>query len=278
LEAHASEVRFLNETLPQPTEERKREFGALIDQIISKFQSSAQVHGAVFSYEINWNSSGIGAFTQRLNNGTVWQISFYDGILRLPFATNDVITLIACHEIGHHIGGFPFKENGWAAAEGQADYFSTHACAPKLWIDQKEKNAAFRTKVSSQLAVKCNESFSEEWRRDICYRSAVAMESMVLYEGYGTKKPPALALKEKTTVPTTLLMHPSPQCRIDTQMAAIFCPLAFDFAYIPGHFSRGENTRTAELDSQRFICSNKSGRAVAARPRCWFAPLEEENE
>ncbi len=276
--ARASAVRPFLEQLPPPSKQRQIEFEILIDRIISFFQSSAQAHGAKFSREIFWNSSGIGAFTQRLDYGTNWRISFYDGILRLPFVNDDVITLVACHEIGHHIGGYPFKENGWSSAEGQADYFATHACLPKVWKDQRERNESFVSMVKTDFRKKCDESFAEVWRRQICYRSTVAMEHMVHYEGYGKKTQPKLSLKDKTKVISTQLMHPSPQCRIDTQLAGIFCGMLFDFENIPGHFNRGENTLSAEQESNRFICTTKSMQPDAARPRCWFAPLGVEFE
>ena len=38
---------------------------------------------------------------------------------------------IYCHELGHFIGGAPFKKNPgstWASTEGQADYWATSVC------------------------------------------------------------------------------------------------------------------------------------------------------
>jgi hypothetical protein len=63
------------------------------------------------------------------------------------------MTLIICHELGHHVGGFPFVSGTpfggyWAATEGQSDYYSTQVCARTMWDKETAINAGFTERVS----------------------------------------------------------------------------------------------------------------------------------
>jgi hypothetical protein len=104
------------------------------------------------------------------------------------------------------------------------------------------------------------------------------MDSIVLYEGFGVKNPPKLNTPDKTEVQSTFLRHPQPQCRVDTELAGMLCPVTFDLLHIPGYFSKGENTIAAEKDSNSYVCSRNENGLPTARPRCWFAPLENNYE
>lgn len=53
-----------------------------------------------------------------------------------------------CHELGHHLGGAPFKPDiSWMSTEGQADYFSGSTCLKKIWRDEDN------FKIVSQLLI-----------------------------------------------------------------------------------------------------------------------------
>jgi hypothetical protein len=258
------------------SEAEKQHFVQLIESVLSAFQPAAAKHNAVLSYEVNWNSSGAGAFTLRRNGGRDWHILFYDGLIRLPYVTDDLVQMIACHEVGHHIGGYPFKENGWAAAEGQADYFSTHACLPKLWQTEQQKNSTFRDRVNPSIRSWCEAAFPTQERRDICFRTGFAMEAARLYEGNGNPNSPRFDTPDSSMVTETFLMHPAAQCRLDTEIAGMLCNLPFDMFHIPGLGVTGQNTLDAERDSNRYICNSSPAadpRIQGNRPRCWFASL-----
>src|SRR6478609_9034269 len=76
---------------------------------------------------------------------TTYRVHMYGGLARRPEVTPDGFTLVVCHEVGHHFGGYPFVRDAyWAANDGQADYFSTLACARRLWQNQPADNALAR--------------------------------------------------------------------------------------------------------------------------------------
>jgi len=222
------------------------------------------------------NSSGAGAFTWRKNAGRVWEFHFYDGVLKIKNVTADVLSLIVCHELGHHLAGYPFKENNnWSAAEGQADYFSTHACAPRIWRDEQDINVRFAGRIPVEFKSRCDESFLDQPRRDICYRTVAAMDAMRFYEGSQSKKIPSLNHPDATRVGVTETGHPQAQCRIDTQLAGAFCRSEFDFSRVPGHLGAARNSAEAERDAAPSHCDGLQFAKYMRRPQCWFAPLTE---
>jgi hypothetical protein len=246
----------------------------LIGAVFSEFSEEIAAQSAATEVVFHRNSSGAGAFTWRKNAGRVWEFHFYDGVLKIKNVTSDVLSLIVCHELGHHLAGYPFKEdNNWSAAEGQADYFSTHACAPRIWRDEPELNALFASRIPVEFKTRCDESFLDQQRRDICYRTVAAMDAMRFYEGSQAKKLPALNQPDPTRVSVTNTRHPQPQCRIDTQLAGAFCSSEFDFSRVPGHLGAARNTAQAERDAAPSHCDGAQFAKYMRRPQCWFAPI-----
>ncbi|NBW82144.1 hypothetical protein EBR21_10375 [bacterium] len=242
---------------------------------MDQFAGEIRQLGARLQIEYHENSSGTGAFTLRKESGRVWEFHFYDGILKIKNVSEDVLSLIVCHELGHHLAGYPFKdESNWSAAEGQADYFSTHACAPRIWRDADGLNASFSTKISAALKGKCDDAYSSQQRRDLCYRTVFAVDTMRYYEGRNLKVVPSLDKPDPAMVSRTFTAHPAAQCRIDTQLAGAFCAREFDFSRVPGHLGVGLNTLAAERDAAPSHCDDSSLPFLMHRPRCWFASLE----
>ena len=252
-----------------------RKFRYLIDDVFDRFAVEIQKRGARAQIEYHENSSGTGAFTWRKEGGRVWEFHFYDGVLKTNKISDDVLSLIVCHELGHHLAGYPFKDDSnWSSAEGQADYFSTHACAPRLWREAHALNASFSTKISASMRNKCDDSFSAQPRRDLCYRTVFAVDTMRHYEGRHLKVLPSLDKPDPTSVSQTFTRHPAAQCRIDTQLAGAFCAREFDFSSVPGHLGVGRNTVEAERDAASSHCEEASLPYLMHRPRCWFASLD----
>jgi len=54
-------------------------------------------------------------------------LSIYGGLARQEGMTQDGLAFIACHELGHPLGGFPSNVTGFSF-EGQADYYATTKC------------------------------------------------------------------------------------------------------------------------------------------------------
>ncbi len=57
---------------------------------------------------------------------------FFGGLARLPEMSPEGAALILCHELGHGIAGPPLKRGSSSSVEGEADYFATYSCLPRL--------------------------------------------------------------------------------------------------------------------------------------------------
>jgi hypothetical protein len=198
----------------------------------------------------------------------------YGGLARREEINLDGLLLVACHEIGHHMAGYPFKGSSWAATEGQSDYYATHVCAKHFWREEIEANHQAALEVDPYGKAKCDATWFTDESRGICYRAVNASMSLGRLMAKLSNIPePQLDTPDTFEMPITMEGHPEPQCRLDTSFAGALCPLQVNDGSIPGrHNSAGQNSRPAELDAARFNCMSADSFVLAARPRCWFKP------
>jgi hypothetical protein len=248
-------------------------FHQLLDKVYQVYQPIIAAHGAKLVIERRWDDPTVNAVAGR--DGDVWKIRMYGGLARRPEVTPDGFQLVACHEIGHHLAGYPLKSGYWSASEGQADYFATQSCARELWRDDIEVNKAARNEVDPLGKSYCDQIWSTEAERDLCYRIVVAAISANRYRAKATEKPdPSIDTPNRSEVPDTIPSHPEVQCRLDTGLAGALCTVPFDRLYIPGLGSPpGQNRPIDEMDAGRFSCMRANSFDVGVRPRCWFRPL-----
>lgn len=117
------------------------------------------------------------------------RINLMGGILGHERMNDEALKLLLCHEIGHFLGGPPYKSRtGWSSTEGQADYYSAFFCARKF-------------------------SFTDE----AFIEAALALTS--IYAGVTMSQSPRLETCEETRVGRTNYGYPSVQCRLDTLIA-----------------------------------------------------------
>lgn len=214
-----------------------------------------------------------------------WQVQVTGGLARRPELSQDAFTLVVCHELGHHLGGFPFAASTpipipiespmlevWAANEGQADYFSAQSCSKKMWGAQLDKNAEFRTKVTAVAQKRCDTAYDTTEERDLCYRVTVAAESVSATMSALKQVPLTHFDTPNTNVVTkTDDAHPETQCRMDTLFQAALCKAVFNEKVIPGKkISAGANSMEAEKESAGYICTHSGGYEEGLRPTCWF--------
>lgn len=119
-----------------PSQISETQFKDVINRIRDAYSPVASRHGGNLMISGDWTSEKIFAGANQVF--MFWQVTVTGGLARQPDLTPDALALIVCHEVGHHLGGFPFRPatvpvmETWAANEGQADYFSTEACSRKL--------------------------------------------------------------------------------------------------------------------------------------------------
>jgi hypothetical protein len=247
------------------------QFNATIDEAIAYYGPFLKENfNANFKVNRLWTDSTVNASATQ--SGNTWTVNMYGGLARRPETTQDGFALVLCHEIGHHLGGYPFSSN-WAADEGSADYFSTLSCARDLWKNQKAKNALSRELITAYPKSLCDAQYSNEDDQNLCYRTLLGGKSLgsLLAALGGTKA--AYETPDKKVVSSTVHTHPAGQCRLDTYIAGALCTQDFDPSVIPGKdLGSKRNSKDAEAASGRFTCLRTEFK-VGPRPLCWFKPL-----
>ena len=266
-----------------PSNITETEFKQLIAELQKVYAPVVSAAGGKLSIAGQWKDETANAAAKQMF-GT-WQVQITGGLARRPELSPDAFTLVVCHELGHHLAGFPFAAAApipipisspllevWAANEGQADYFSVHSCSKKMWGAQLEKNAEFRTKVSAVAQKRCDAAYDATEERDLCYRVTVASESVSATMSALKQVPLAHFDTPNTNVVTkTDDAHPETQCRMDTLFQSALCKAVFNEKIIPGKkISAGANSIEAEKESALYTCTNSGGYQEGLRPTCWF--------
>jgi hypothetical protein len=239
------------------------EFNKLINRVTDKYDSIFKRHGLQLKIDGAWKKSEMNAYSDQL--GKKRFVYLYGGYARLAQMDKDTYLSVICHEIGHHLGGFPFAPGStWASSEGQADYFSTLKCM-KLILknDPENERVALSLDLPQQVKDLCRGQYPLEDDYFICLRSAMAAET------YG-KINAALATPDSRREisllsPTykkasfTNLSYPRPQCRVDTKFQGALCNVDINMAL-------------GFDDENKGACSIKNGHSLGSRPMCWFVP------
>lgn len=254
------------------------QFRQIIADITTAYSPAVATNGGKLSINGDWKNEKLNAgATQQFGN---WQVVITGGLARRPELTPDGFALITCHELGHHLGGFPFGSGGfnpggvWAASEGQADYFASQVCAKKLWRNDREKNASFRATVSDYVKERCDAVWGSEDEQNLCYRTMAGVDSTTHTMAVLMKKPiPEFQTPDPAKVDKNFSAHPQPQCRMDTGMQGALCTASWNENFIPGKKAPGGVEGIgAEEEAARASCTKSMGYILGMRPLCWFKP------
>jgi lipocalin len=252
------------------------EFRTLIQKAQSTYAPIVNRVGGRLTISGDWKNQTPNAAATQFQ-GT-WMVRVSGGLARHPEITADGLTLIICHELGHHLGGFslspqqhPF-EKPWAASEGQSDYFATHVCARRLWGSEVSVNRSFEKSVKQQIRELCDPVWRDQADRNLCYRTLTATDSVIATMAALKGVPmPNYATPDQKAVTETSYAHPAPQCRMDTALQGALCTASFNEATIPGkNASGGISGIEAEREAARNSCTAFSGFSTGLRPTCWF--------
>ena len=203
---------------------------------------------------------------------------FFGGLARHDAVTADGFMGVICHEIGHHLGGYPHRTS-WASNEGQSDYYATTKCLKAVWKGQESSKvlqkmydnievleALESVDLSSfHYAVeRCKESFQSKGKARValCARSAMGGLSLARLFASGGGVLPSIEKKSSHKVARTYHAHPEAQCRFDTYFAGSLCRKEF----------KGE---VGQVDKRDGFCHRNEEKAEYrehARPRCWYKP------
>lgn len=252
----------------------EQQFDAVVNRIQEQYTPFAKEFKTELVIVKHWSDGNVNAFAGRTNNE--WQIHVFGGLARRKEVTVDAFTLVACHEAGHLIGGYPFYRGEDLSSEGQADYFATQSCARSLWSNDIEENAKHAETVNLIAKKNCDDAWQADTDRHLCYRIADASGALGNLLAKLNGKKISFETPDKTVVKKTIDNdYPSAQCRLDTYLTAALCKTNLSGIKIPGFVGPGIVLPPLESEGIAFqeSCAQKH-QEIGFRPSCWFASVE----
>ena len=264
----------------EPTGISEIEFNTILDELSEVYTPVFNEIGQEFVINRLWENGQVNATAQQ--QGVDWVINMYGGLARHESATTDAFRIVACHEIGHHLGGSPRRNHWlwgltWASNEGQSDYYANFVCMKKLILEGQALDLEVSSPDLSQYKEEefeyahsvCSESYREEavleneadTNFSICLRTVLGGFSLGHILG-GEGSDHSLLTPDESEVSQTSDSHPRAQCRVDTYMQSSLCnidaPDVLD-----------------ESDANLNTCNRFDGFDYGLRPTCWYKPSAE---
>jgi hypothetical protein len=238
----------------------EQQYTAIMDRIQAMYASVVQQKGGTLVINRLWSDSTVNSSAEQ--KGSNWIINMYGGIARHPDTTVEGEALIACHEMGHHLGGAP-KGSGifggsWATNEGGADYFATLKCLRTFFSQDDNAAIISQAAIDPLVSSQCQAQYSSKGDQDICARISLSAES-VAYLFQDLKKEtthPKFSTPDASQVSQTNDDHPATQCRMDTYFSGSLCAV-------------GVNVPNSDSDYKAGSCVQGVDK-VGYRSRCWF--------
>lgn len=239
-------------------------FNSVLDRVEAIYAPIIAARGKQLSVERKWSDGTVNAYAQQ--SGNTWKISMFGGLARHVEATADAFAAVACHELGHHIGGAPKKGSlwggvSWASNEGQSDYFATSKCMRKFMEADDNQAVVAQMEIPAVVTERCEASFSNAEEIAMCQRGAMAGEALAkLLNSLRTgSQPVAFTTPDRSVASSTNHNHPAAQCRLDTYFAGAVCDKDVSLEPDAGDASAG-------------YCMRTDGYQDGVRPLCWFKP------
>jgi hypothetical protein len=245
-------------------------FNKVIDNISKFYAPIISARGGNLKVNRLWDNGTVNASAQR--QGSNYVLNMYGGLARHSFTTEDGFALVMCHELGHHLGGYPtagglLSLNSWASNEGQSDYFATMKCFRRVYENEDNASVIANMNVPATVSKKCSDSFKSTSEINLCIRGTMAgqvLANLLWALSNGQKE---LTGKPKPTIdtPNTNIViktdnaHPEAQCRLDTYFAGAICPVYFTEEF-------------GKKDPVTGACAQEKGDRFGFRPLCWYKP------
>lgn len=240
------------------------QFNKVMDRIELLYTPIVKAAGGNLKVVRNWTDGTVNAYAQQ--TGANWEIQMFGGLARHPAITEDAMAVVACHEIGHHIGGAPKVANfwsTWASNEGQSDYFAGLKCL-RLYYTEASNNEWIKANgatIPAYATDKCNLVWKQDNERITCLRTAMATYAVgVLFQDLREETvAPQFNTPDATKVVRMDDRHPGTQCRVDTYFNSGLCTKPVSEALSNSDYKAG-------------TCAQVNGATEGFRPLCWFKP------
>ncbi len=237
------------------TEEK---FNSVLNRIENFYRPVFAKRGARLVVQRSWSDGTVNAYADQ--SGTDWYIKMFGGMARHPAITADGFLLIACHEIGHHLGGAPKYPGRWASNEGQSDYFATLKCLREMFAPDDNVEIVRTLNVPAAVTRNCESSFGSAGEIAICSRSAMAgFAAAKVMQALGGSPNIAFGTPDPRVVSATDDRHPAAQCRLDTYYGGAICPVA-------------ASEPLSNTNPNVGTCAVETGAKRGTRPLCWYRP------
>lgn len=243
------------------------EYNSIFDKIRRIYTPIFAQSGFELLLESDWNDGTLQAFsTAKIKNPHRRKVYVSGGYARKNLQSKETLLTTICHEIGHHLGGYPqMSGQSWpASAEGQADYYATSKCMKLVLQDEValNKQIAESADVPEFVKDECSKQFSTSDEQNLCIRLAVASEK----QGQSFMSETMASFIHLDNMDTSKVdsidyTHPRASCRMTTLYQGALCNL---------------NPRTAFSINEELTggCHAKNGHQLGVRPLCWFLPKE----
>ena len=214
------------------------DYNFILDLIKDTYKPIVSNFDANLIIENEWDSPTVNAYAYK--QGRNWFVVLHGGLARREELNADSVAMVICHELGHHLGGYPFYPWSNMSNEGQSDYFSTGACFKK-YLEQ----TIFLGKIEEEAIEYCDEKQDPSIN---CTRTITAGMGLakLLNRGYVSPFETSDYITDKM-----INKHPDAICRFDTYKAGYFCHKKWNDKIIPLN----------KYDSFKVSCQ---------KPRCWF--------
>lgn len=239
----------------------KAEFAVILDKTYKIYAPLISKMGSTLKVVNYWSDGRVNASSSR--SGNILYVFMFGGLARHDAINYEAMVLATCHELGHHLGGFPKKASTgltWSTAEGGSDYFASLKCMRKYFAT--EDNAAILKKKAGELdpfaVSRCQQAFTTTKDRLICMRSSLGAQSMA---NFFASTGPGFMYKFNTPSTykpsATIMGYPNDQCRLDTYFAGMLCSIS-------------DTVNLENTDLKAGACY-RGKHQVGFRPQCWFA-------
>lgn len=237
-------------------------YNEIMDRIERIYGPIVQQKGATLKVNRLWKDDTVNASAEQ--RGNQWIINMYGGLARHPDNTFEGEALVACHEIGHHLGGAPkiasIFGGAWASNEGESDYFATLKCLRLFFAGDDNASIVASTYIDPVARQRCSSQFTSQNDQNLCMRISMSGEavSYIFQDLRKEKTRPTFGTPDNSQVSRTNDDHPATQCRMDTYLQGTICPVAV-------------SQELSNTDYKVGSCVEGQD-PMGFRSRCWFSP------